>query len=112
MPHTYRVTVQELGTSASPGAGELTFDTTNHDNVLQVLSRVRERHAVPDEETAEFTIGLKLFAEVLTRHRREPLFAELFPHFNVFMKKLKQHNGAEDRPAALYLGIDPWTPDP
>ena len=96
MPYTYRITVQELGTSASPSAGVLTFDATNHDNVLQVLSRVRERRAVPDEETAEFTIGLKLFAEVLLRHRREPLFAELFPHFNLFMKKLKKRDAAQD----------------
>jgi hypothetical protein len=96
MPHTYRITVQELGTSASPSTCLLTFDATNHDNVLQVLSRVRERRAVPDEEPAEFTIGLKLFAEVLLRHRREPLFAELFPHFNVFMKKLKKHDAAYD----------------
>jgi Domain of Unknown Function with PDB structure (DUF3861) len=95
MPHTYRITVQELGTSAS-SAGVLTFDATNHDNVLQVLSRVRERRAVPDAEAAEFTIGLKLFAEVLLRHRREPLFAELLPHFNVFMQKLKKHDAAQD----------------
>jgi hypothetical protein len=47
-------------------------------------------------KTAEFTIGLKLFAEVLLRHRREPLFAELFPHFNVFMKKLKKRDAAQD----------------
>ncbi len=90
MPHPYRITVQSLATDPPANHAEaLSFDVTNHDELFQLVEKVRDRGAVPKEEAAEFTIGLKLFSEVMLRHRREPLFSELFPHFGTFMKQLK-----------------------
>lgn len=96
MPHRYRVTVESL--SAEPpagGSGSLTFDVTNHDEILGLVDRVAARDLLPEDEAAEFTIGLKLFSEIMLRHRREPLFAELFPHFGAFMKRLKDDAPSE-----------------
>lgn len=90
MPHSFRITVHSL--AAEPTAanrGSLTFDVTNHDDILGLVDRVKARDIVPESEAAEFTIGLKLFSEIMLRHRREPLFADLFPHFGAFMKRLK-----------------------
>lgn len=90
MAHEYRITVQSL--AAEPPAahgGSLTFDVTNHDELLELVDRVAARDILPENEAAEFTIGLKLFSEIMLRHRREPLFAELFPHLGAFMKRLK-----------------------
>lgn len=89
MPHTYRLTIQEVDDTAAHPPDSLSFYVSNHDDLMQVFDRVRERKAVPEVEAAEFTLGLKLFSEVLLRHRREPLFAELLPHVGTFMKKLK-----------------------
>ncbi len=89
MPHTYRVTVQSLSAEDSFSEAGLTFDVTNHDEILGLVDRVAARQVLPTDEVAEFTIGLKLFSEVMLRHRREPLFAEFFPHFGAFMKRLK-----------------------
>lgn len=90
MPHSYRITVQSLATDPPAIHPEgLSFDVTNHDELFQLVERVRGGGVLPKEEVAEFTIGLKLFSEVMLRHRREPLFADLFPHFGTFMKQLK-----------------------
>jgi hypothetical protein len=90
MPHSYRVTVQSL-TPVPPAdtAPSITFDVANHDEILGLAERIEARGILPQEEAAEFTVGLKLFSEVMLRHRRDPLFAELFPHFGAFMKRLK-----------------------
>jgi len=90
MPHAYRVNVQNLSDDlAGGGARELTFEVTNHDEIMQLVERVRARGILPDDEVAAFTIGLKLFSEVMLRHRQEALFSDLFPHFGAFMKRLK-----------------------
>lgn len=93
MPHTYRVTVQSL--AAEPQPGSMTFEVTNHDELLGLVDRVAASGVLPEHEVAEFTIGLKLFSEVMLRHRRDPLFAELFPHFGAFIKRLKGGAPAE-----------------
>lgn len=91
MPHTYRLSLEALGDDAAPPGETLTFRVTNHDDLFQILSRIRAGTAVPEAEAAEFTVGLKLFGEILLRHRGEPPFAELFPHFGAFVRKLKSH---------------------
>lgn len=85
LPHDYRVTVAPLSNGKEP----LNFDVTNHDELLGIVDKIRARGVVPAAEAAEFAIGLKLFGEVLLRHGREPLFADLAPHFAEFMKRLK-----------------------
>ncbi|RYG56546.1 MAG: DUF3861 family protein [Alphaproteobacteria bacterium] len=92
MPYTYRITVENMTGAAPAGGSILNFEVSNHDDVLRVLDLVRECKIVPFEETAEFTVGLKLFGEVLIRRRQEPLFAEIYPHFQVFMKNLKKRS--------------------
>lgn len=90
MPHSYRITVQNLTPVPSANtAPSITFEVTNHDEILGLVERVAARGFLPDDEAAEFTVGLKLFSEVMLRHRRDPLFADLFPHFSAFMKRLK-----------------------
>ena len=92
MPHRFRVTVEHVADPpvASGSERSLRFEAANHDDLLDVVERVRERRIVPEEEAAEFAIGLKLFGEVMLRHRQDPLFAEIWPHFGTFMKRLKQ----------------------
>ena len=71
-----------------PAALELEFG--NHDDILEIVRRMQARSIFTDAgEAAQFAIGLKLFSEVMLKHRADPLFAELGPAFGPFMKKLK-----------------------
>lgn len=91
MAHNYRVTVERLEGDVPSAADEaLIFQTTNHDDLFKILSAVRQKQLLPDDEAAEFTVGLKLFTEVLMRHRADTPFKELFPHIGSFMKSLKR----------------------
>jgi hypothetical protein len=80
-------------TAAKAGTFEpasLELDFRNHDDVLEIVRRIQAKSLFANEnEAAEFAIGLKLFSEVMLRHRTHPLFEELGPAFGQFMKKLK-----------------------
>ena len=71
-----------------PASLELNFG--NHDDILHIvrLMQAKPVFAHP-EEAAQFALGLKLFSEVLLKHRNHPLFEEFGPAFGAFMKKLK-----------------------
>lgn len=90
MPSYYAVTVQPTDASGTPEHGApLTFRVSNHDDLLAILRRVEASEPVPAAEAAEFVIGLKLFLEVMLRHRKDALFEDLWPHMSEFMKRLK-----------------------
>jgi hypothetical protein len=40
---------------------------------------MKDREILPSHEVAELAVGLKLFSEVMLRHRQDPLFAEMKP---------------------------------
>lgn len=90
MPSHYTIIVQPTDASGTPNASApLTFRVTNHDDLFSVLSKVEANKPVPSAEAAEFVIGLKLFLEVMIRHRKDALFESLWPHMTEFMKRLK-----------------------
>ncbi|WP_277668222.1 DUF3861 domain-containing protein [Novosphingobium lindaniclasticum] len=96
MAHQFRISVQPLEAGEQVGTA-LQFDVSNHDDILSVVEKARTRAPVPSEQIAAFTVGLKLFTEVMLAHRETPLFAPLFPHVAAFMKRLKAmpQNGDE-----------------
>lgn len=91
--HRYRVTIEHLalpdGTPPAASA-PLHFEATNHDDLLAIVARVRQRGDFEGDEAAAFAIGLKLLGEVMLLNRGHPLFAEFAPHFGAFMKHMKQ----------------------
>ncbi len=90
MPSHYTITVQPTDASGMPHMGApLAFRVANHDDLFAILSKVEANAAVPAAEAAEFVIGLKLFLEVMIRHRNDALFEGLWPHMSDFMKRLK-----------------------
>jgi hypothetical protein len=100
MPHSYRLTLQSLSMEAPEGeGGRLTFDVADHDELFHLDGRVAALGVVAKEETAQFTIALKLFNEVMLRHRREPMFADFFVHFGAFMKRFKSVTPVGSTPA-------------
>lgn len=89
MAYTYRITAEKLNLPEGSEPVSCTFEVSNHDDIVPLIERVRALGVLPEEDLAAFTVGLKLFGGVHMAHRREPLFAELHPHFMSFMKRLK-----------------------
>ncbi len=98
MPYTYRITAEKLDVPEGSEPVRCVFEVTNHDDIVPLIDCIRALNVLPEEELAQFTIGLKLFGGVHMAHRREPLFAELHPHFVDFMKRLKANASSGNRP--------------
>ncbi|MBP2849858.1 DUF3861 domain-containing protein [Dickeya oryzae] len=92
MPYHYRITLENLTDNRDdkPQNRSLTFDATNHDDILEIIEKVRSKGILPDSDVAAFCTGLKLFSEVMMVHRKEALFRDLIPAFRDFMLRLKR----------------------
>ena len=90
--HRYRITVEHLcdatGTPV-PDTPVLRFEARNHDDILSIVERMRQRGEFPSDTAAAFAVGLKLFGEVMLENKENPLFVAFRPHFAEFMKHLK-----------------------
>lgn len=89
MPHQFEINVKKIGPSQEGETAPLTFNVVNHDDILQIVDKINAAGKIPAEESAEFAVGLKLFGEIVLRHRKDDLFADFYPHFLNFMKHLK-----------------------
>lgn len=89
----YKVQLAELALKdGSPATKSIEFEVENHDNIFAIIDKVRGKNIFDDQQQAiEFALGLKLFSEVMLRHKEHPLFDELKPVFGQFMKKLKAY---------------------
>jgi hypothetical protein len=88
----YRITVEKLtNAKGEPVDGQsLSFYAANHDDILEIVRRMRERLPFDAATAASLGVGLKLFSEVTLAHRDEPLFAEISPALGGFIRQLKQ----------------------
>ena len=90
--HLYRVTVEHLEDAKGNAveAEPLTFQARNHDDLFPIVARMKTRETFEADEAAALAIGLKLFGEVMLKHRENELFAPLRPHYVEFIKRLKK----------------------
>ena len=90
----YQIDLKELSLKdGSEGVKGLSFDFENHDDLFEIFDLIKAKNLFEDEKTAlEFSLGLKLFTEVLITQKSHPLFEELRPAISEFMKKLKSQN--------------------
>ncbi len=90
--HQYKLTLDYLKNNKGEDMHEepIVLLFQNHDNIYKILEVLEERDLFGDrEQTHQFAIGLKLFGDILMRHRDHPLFEDIHPAFVAFMKKLK-----------------------
>lgn len=89
--NTYKISLQEVELKDGTTSGKsLELEFENHDNLFAVLEKVQSQNLFPAKsDEIEFTIGLKLFSEVMIRNRTNPLFEDFSPAFKEFMQKLK-----------------------
>lgn len=89
--HKYRISVEHLEDKQGDPVPDhsISFTATNHDEILEIVERIRGARQFDEDDATAFAVGLKLFSEVMLKNRESPLFAEFRPHFMAFMKKLK-----------------------
>jgi len=92
--HLYRITMEYLKDIKGEAVEKepLTFETTNHDEIFQIVERIRNKGLFDEAEAAAFAVGLKLFSEVMLNNRDSDLFRPLRPAFGEFMQGLKKDN--------------------
>lgn len=95
--YRYRVTVEMLtGAKGEPVEGRtLSFEVPNHDDILAIAERMKQRLPFDADTAAALGIGLKLFSEVTLQHRDDPMFAQIRPALKEFIGALKQMPVAE-----------------
>jgi len=103
--HNYRVTLDYLGGKhAGPETHvPLQFEVGNHDDLFDIVQRVQSSGITDADEAAALALGMKLFGEVMLKHRKDPLFAALQPSFVEFINAFKQRtrDTAEGKAQAL-----------
>ncbi|QKZ13840.1 DUF3861 domain-containing protein [Spirosoma sp. KUDC1026] len=90
--NTYHLTLTPVRLASGEPVSNKQLDLTvdNHDELFSIIERLQEKDPFGDKaQAAEFALGLKLFSEVMLKHRNNPLFEELKPAFQPFMKRLK-----------------------
>ena len=90
--NTYRLTLEQLSLVKEGAAlqSPMHMEFENHDEIFGIIEIVKEKNLFGDKRhSTEFAIGLKMFSEVMLKHKTHPLFEEIFPAMGVFMKKLK-----------------------
>lgn len=71
------------------------FEFENHDDIMALLDKAQQEGWFDKpSDSVELVLGIKLFAEVMLRQRKHPLFVDFFPAFVDFMRLLKGKNQA------------------
>ena len=69
----------------------LNVEFENHDDLFKIIDLAKSKKLFENENhSIEFSLGLKLFSEIILKHKDHPLFTEMKPAIVQFMNKLKQ----------------------
>jgi hypothetical protein len=90
--HQYRVTLEYLGGKhAGPEQhAPLQFDAGNHDDLFDIIGKVQVAQLTDADNAAALALGMKLFGEVMLKHRKDPLFEPLAPAYRAFIAAFKE----------------------
>ncbi|MEC4723142.1 DUF3861 domain-containing protein [Noviherbaspirillum sp. CPCC 100848] len=100
--HQYRITLEYLGGKhAGPELhAPLSFHADNHDDLFDIIQRVQQADMFDADTSAALALGMKLFSEVMLKHRQDPLFAPILgayrDYITAFKQRVSQGRGAED----------------
>lgn len=89
--NTYQITLEQLSDKkgAPVNATPLSFQARNHDDLFAIIERIKSRELLNHDDSAAFTVGLKLFSEIVLENRDKPFFKEFSPQVAAIMKMIK-----------------------
>jgi hypothetical protein len=87
----YRITVTPVSApnEAEPLRPPVSFEATNHDDIIAIIGRMQAGTGLPADDAAAVAVGLKLFSEVMLREKHNPLFDPLRGGVREFIGRLK-----------------------
>ena len=89
--HNYRITLEYTGgkKEGAQAPAPLSFNAANHDDIFEIIARVRAAGVFDEDSAAALALGMKLFSEVMLAHRDDPLFAGIAPAYREFIGQFK-----------------------
>lgn len=107
--HQYRITLEYLGgKQAGPELRQpVVFEAGNHDDIFTILESVQAARMFDRDTSAALVLGMKLFSEVMLKHKKDPLFTlmlaaylDYIGPFKALLKKAKAKGQAGDQGAS------------
>lgn len=89
--NTFRIVVERVDESQNhrSDTNVLSFEVSNHDDILSIMNRVRAGTAFSTNDASALALGVKLLSGVMLNLREDPLFAEFQPAMRAFIGNLK-----------------------
>lgn len=90
--HRYKISIDHIQNADGtvPDDEIFTFDFSSHDELFEIIEKLKSRADVGPEKAAPLGLGIKLFGGIMLANKKQDLFKNLMPHFAAFMKNLKQ----------------------
>ncbi len=96
--YTYEVSLRLVGERDGRAPEEpaaLTFEHVNHDDIIDIVERMRRTTGLAPDAAAAAAVGLKLLGEVMLREKNNPLFDPLRAGLREFITSLKSRAAIE-----------------
>lgn len=89
--HQYRITVEYLGgKQAGPELhGPLSFEACDHDDIFNIIESAQAAGMFDPDTSAALVLGMKLFSEVMLKHKKDPLFAPMLAAYLEYIGPFK-----------------------
>jgi hypothetical protein len=94
--HQYRITLEYMGGKhhGSELHAPLHFEVGNHDDLFNIVKNVQEAQLFDADTSAALVLGMKLFSEVMLKHRKDPIFSPMADaykdYIGIFKQKIKE----------------------
>lgn len=89
--HQYQITVEDLG-GRHAGAKlhhPVVFEADNHDDIIEIIESVQASQMFDRRTSASLVLGMKLFSEVMLKHRKDPLFEPILVAYREYVGQFK-----------------------
>jgi len=96
--HHYRVTIEHIHPEEETTIQSMQLALEERDDMFAIVDKMKQSSGLEANTAARFAVGLKLLGPVMMEQRKNPLFAELMPHFGRFMGNLKRKLKAASLP--------------
>jgi hypothetical protein len=90
--HLYKISIDHIQNAdgSVPDDDICEFEFSSHDELFEIIEKLKSRADVGPEKAAPLGLGIKLFGGIMLANKKQDLFVNLMPHFAAFMKNLKQ----------------------
>lgn len=88
--NTYRITIEQIDDNNNIVGQPLQLEMQDHENLFNAIETIKQKSGLAPQIATRLAVGVRLFGTTLLQERKNPLFADFFPHFKAFMQDLKK----------------------